>query len=79
MPLQVVRLTVSALGAQTAVAITNSGPGRTTGGSLWACTGVGSFVFGQPLLDERHLEHFDHLLAVGVRCAEPGATLASYG
>jgi hypothetical protein len=28
------------------------------------------FVFGQPPLDERRLEHLDNLLAVGVRRAE---------
>ena len=34
------------------------------------------FVFGQPPLDERRLEHLDHLLAVSVRRAELATALA---
>jgi hypothetical protein len=34
------------------------------------------FVFGQPPLDERRLEHLDHLLAVGVRRAALATALA---
>jgi hypothetical protein len=37
------------------------------------------FVFAQPPLDERRLEHLDHLLAVGVRRAELATALALRG
>jgi len=37
------------------------------------------FVFGQPPLDERRLEHLDHPLAVSVRRAELAAPLAFCG
>jgi hypothetical protein len=37
------------------------------------------FVFGQPPMDERRLEHFDHPLAVSVRRAELAAPLVFRG